>query len=122
MLGTTKKFINFVIIYYVVSCEWQRYRPTILPPLLTTIHVACELFFLCVPNVFLCTHPTPTKQLPFRNKQFNLSAAYGNKSPKDKRYYIVRAYNIDFPAERLRNVFTLNDSDFRVYEIAFSKK
>ena len=43
-------------------------------------------FFWFVLNIFLCTHQAPTKQLPFRNKQFNLSAAYGNKSPKDKRY------------------------------------
>ena len=48
MLGTTKKFTNLIITWYVVSCEWQRYRFTILSPPLTTIHViSFGLFHPC---------------------------------------------------------------------------
>ena len=43
------------------------------------------LFYFFIPNIFVWAHQAPTKQLPFSNKQINLSAAYVDKSPRDKR-------------------------------------
>ena len=42
------------------------------------------LFYFFIPNIFVWAHQAPTKQLPFSNKQINLSAAYVDKSPRDK--------------------------------------